>query len=308
MNPSSQPWKSGPFSAGVATPPRAGDQADDLRRMVRERPRRAQVIAVTSGKGGVGKTNLAVNLAIAAAGLGRRVVLIDVDLGLANVDVVLNVNSRYNLSHVITGKKDILEILTPAPGGIEIAPGATGIERLANLNEEERAHLVGSLAKLEGRADLVIIDTGAGISKNVMGFTAAADKVVVVTTPDPTAVIDAYATIKMVLREERRGDVHLIVNQASGRAEGERIAQGVQEVVRKFLNAYVEYAGYVVADPAVVQAVRRKRPFLLASPNAPASLCVMGIARVLFESAGRGTEPEKRAGFFERLKQAFGGS
>ncbi len=296
-------WREG----GPAATVRAADQAEDLRRLVRERPKRAQVVTVTSGKGGVGKTNLAVNLAIAAAALGKRVVLMDVDLGLANVDVVLNVNSRFNLSHVISGKKDILEILTPAPGNIEIVPGATGIERLANLDEAERANLLEGIAKLAGRADLVFVDTGAGISRNVMGFATAADRVVVVTTPDPTAVIDAYATVKMILREESRGEVHLVVNMAGTRAEGDRIANGVVEVTRKFLNSYLDYAGFVLADPAVVQAVRKKRPFLLEYPQAPASRCVVALAGTLF-GEGRRQEPgdgPARPGFFERVKNLF---
>lgn len=305
MNARIQTWKTATAATGLASPLLAEDQAEDLRRLVRERPRRAQIVTVTSGKGGVGKTNLAVNLAIACAALGKRVVVIDVDLGLANVDVVLNVNSRFNLSHVISGKRDILEILTPAPGNIEIVPGATGVERMANLDAGERANLVGSLDKLSGKADLVIVDTGAGISRNVIGFTAAADQVLVVTTPDPTAVIDAYATIKMVLREEHRGDLRLVVNQASTRAEGDRVAQGIQEVVRKFLNAYVDYAGHVLADPMVVQSVRRKRPFLLEYPTGPASLCVQSVARSLLALDAR-VSSGPRLGFLERLKAAFG--
>jgi flagellar biosynthesis protein FlhG len=200
-----------PAAAAAALPGR--DQADALRSMGRVRPKHARVLAVTSGKGGVGKTNVSVNLAIAIAQLGKKVVLVDLDLGLANADILLDVTPRYNLSQVLVGRKTIEEIAIPAMGGIRLVPGASGVERLANLSDVERETLLASFEALHRDADYVLFDTGAGISKNTTAFLAAADEVVVVTMPEPTAIVDAYAVIKMISREPDHGDLFVLLNQ-----------------------------------------------------------------------------------------------
>ncbi len=291
--------------AVVAEEP-APDQAEGLRRLAAARARHARVVAVTSGKGGVGKTNVAVNLAIGIARLGKRVVLVDLDLGLANADILLDLTPRYNLSQVLAGRKTVEEIALPAAGGIRLVPGASGVERLANLSDAERGVLLEAFESLHRGADYVIFDTGAGISRNTTAFLAAADDIIVVTVPEPTAVVDAYAVIKMVGREPDHGDIFVLINQVSGREEAERFANGIAVTANRLLNVYVERLGYIVADPRVGQAVRQRSPFVVSHPGSAASACVRSLAERFVRGAGRPRVSE-RPSFVRRLLSAFVG-
>jgi len=282
------------------------DQAEGLREFVRARQRPARVVAVTSGKGGVGKTNVSVNLAIALAQARKSVVLVDLDLGLANADILLDMTPRYNLSHVISGHKSIEETLAPAVGGIRVVPGASGVERLANLSDTERASLLVGLDALHRQADFILFDTGAGISKNTTAFLSAADDIVVVTVPEPTAVVDAYAVIKMISKEADHGDMLLLMNQTSSPQEAERFANGIVVTANKLLNAYVEKLGYVLSDPRVPAAVRQRRPVLLAYPTSPASECIRSIARRIVSARGEEASSD-RPGYIRRLWSALAG-
>jgi flagellar biosynthesis protein FlhG len=281
------------------------DQATQLRSLVRQR-RRASVIAVTSGKGGVGKSNVAVNLAIQLASAGKQVVLLDADLGLANADVLCNVELPLNLSHVIARKKELHEVMVAAPGGFHLIGGASGLARMADLSDDDRQRLVTALAELEQQADVILIDTGAGISPNVLSFTRAADHVLVVTTPEPTAITDAYAVVKVLSRQdgsalpeilERR--VSLLVNQARGAKEAKVVYGRIAQVAKQFLGVSVLDAGYLLSDQAVPQAVRRRMPFVLGSPRCPASQCVAQLAMRLEQGVGTGAQDQ--AGFFNRM-------
>jgi flagellar biosynthesis protein FlhG len=171
------------------------DQATSLREMARRTVPRAQTIAITSGKGGVGKTNLSVNLSAVLAAMKRRVVLIDADLGLANADILCNVQPRFNLAHVVAGQRRLAEVMMPVPGGFSLIPGASGLAKMADLAETDRRRIVTDLDSVAENADVLIIDTGAGIGRNVLSFTSSADHVVIVTTPEPTAITDAYAVL-----------------------------------------------------------------------------------------------------------------
>jgi flagellar biosynthesis protein FlhG len=290
----------------TAEPAPGRDQADALRRMAQVRPRHARVIAVTSGKGGVGKTNVAVNLAISVAARGKKVVLVDLDLGLANADILLDLTPRYNLAQVLVGRKTVDEVTIPAMGGIKVVPGASGVERLANLSDVERETLLSTFDALHRDADYIFFDTGAGISKNTTAFLAAADDIIVVTIPEPTAVVDAYAVIKMLSREPDHGDLFILLNQVTGRAEAEKFASGIAVTANKLLNAYVDKLGYVVSDPRVGQAVRQRRPFTLAYPGCPAAQCLRSIAERVALSTGRSAVTE-RPGFMRRLFSVFSG-
>src|SRR5205814_7227981 len=174
---------------------------------------RASVIAITSGKGGVGKSNIAVNLAIKLAEAGKHVVLLDADLGLANADVLCNIEVPFNLAHVIGRKKELKEVMVRAPGGFHLIGGASGLARMADLTDFDRQRLVDALGELEQQCDIILIDTGAGISPNVLSFTRAADHVLVVTTPEPTAITDAYAVVKVISRDGCERRLSLLVNQ-----------------------------------------------------------------------------------------------
>lgn len=285
---------------------RVADQAEGLRNLARSRTTDARVVAVTSGKGGVGKTNISVNLALALSQLGKKVVLIDLDLGLANADILLDVTPRYNLSNVISGRRTIEEVLIPAAGGILVVPGASGVERLANLNELERMTLLRSFETLHQIADIIIFDTGAGISRNTTSFLSAADDIIVVTMPEPTAIVDAYAVIKMLAAEPDHGDLFILMNLTSSRQEAERFANGIAVTANKLMNAYVEKLGYVLTDPRVPAAVRQRRPFLHAYPSSPASVCIRAIAKKLAYARG-GNTPDERPGFVRRLFSAWKG-
>lgn len=280
------------------------DQAEGLRRLVKQSGRAARVLAVTSGKGGVGKTNVSINLAIALAAMKKRVIIVDLDLGLANCDIILDLMPRYNLSHVIAGKKTLDDVILQAPGGIQMVPGASGVGKLADMAEAERNALLVTLSQLQERADYIIFDTGAGISRNTISFLAAADEVLLVTIPEPTAIIDAYAVVKMLSKEEDCGDIRLILNMARGLAETERISNGIIETANKILNVYVNKLGYIVADDAVPASVRKKRPFSILYPHSAAVQCVRRIAENICRSHKENVDVE-RPGFIRRLLSVF---
>jgi flagellar biosynthesis protein FlhG len=266
--------------------------------------RRARIIAVTSGKGGVGKTCVTVNLAIALADLGHRVIVIDLDLGLANVDVVADVRSRYNLYHVLTGRKALREVAVPGPGGIVIVPGASGIAQLADLAEGRRRDLIARFAELEDLADFILIDTAAGIGRNVIAFAQAADEVLVVTTPEPAAVTDAYAIVKTICRSPEHGELNLLVNMAAHAVQGRRVARRITSVAKQFLSVYIEEVGCVLVDEHVREAVARRQPFVLAFPKAPASADIHRVATHFGRQASRVSRPR---GFFAKLAAALTG-
>src|SRR6266513_2764157 len=233
------------------------DQAASLRTMMGQRAS-ANVIAVTSGKGGVGKSNVAVNLAIKFASAGKTVVLLDADLGLANADVLCNIDLPCNLSHVIARKKELRDVMVRAPGGFHLIGGASGLARMADLTDFDRQRLVDALGELEQQCDIILVDTGAGISPNVLSFTRAADHVMVVTTPEPTAITDAYAMVKVLSRDSAERRVSLLVNQAQSAAEAKAVHDRIAHVAKQFLKVSVLEAGYVLADEQVPLAVRRR--------------------------------------------------
>jgi flagellar biosynthesis protein FlhG len=298
------------MSARIATPEtklpvvRAVDQAAQLRSLVtgaRQRPR-ATVIAITSGKGGVGKSNVAVNLAIKLTMAGKNVVLLDADLGLANADVLCNVDLPFNLSHVIARKKELREVLFKAPGGFRMIGGASGLAKMADLTDADRQRLVDALVELEQSCDIILIDTGAGISPNVLAFTRAADQVLVVTTPEPTAITDAYAVIKVVTRDGLSRPVSLLVNQAQSVHEGRVVHERIAKVAKQFLGVNVLSAGHVMADTAVSNAVRQRTPFVIASPRSAASQCITQLAMRLESGVPLDLDG---GGFFNRMGRWF---
>jgi len=277
------------------------DQASRLRELVRQ-ARNTRTIAVVSGKGGVGKTNIALNLSILLSAAGNRVALVDADLALANLDVLLNVTVRANLSHVIAGTRTLEEILVDLPCGVQLVPGASGLAGMADLTEFQRARLMSDLLDLEGDNDVIIIDCGAGIGVDALYFAAASDNLLVVTTPEPTAVTDSYAVIKVLVGRKYAGHMSLLVNLAASRTEARVTQQRIANVARQFLDTTVYDAGYMLTDGKVREAVHRREPFVLAFPRCPASRSLAALAAKL--CAG-GALASRREGFFRRVANWF---
>lgn len=270
---------------------------------------RCRVLAVTSGKGGVGKTNVAVNLAIALSRKGLRVLLMDADLGLANVDVILGMIPQYNLMHVLQGLKTLPEIVIDGPEKLKlIAAGSGGIQDLANLNEIQREDLLQGLAEIQNESDVVVIDTGAGLHRNVLAFALAADEAIIVTTPEPTAMMDAYGMIKVIHLERKDPLIRLIVNMAGSAAEAEEAGKKLVLLAKRFLDLDVEYVGYIPRDMAMVRAVKEQRPVLMSQPTSPAAQSLLRLAESLWLAGPRPETEKKQMGqFFRRVTQLFGG-
>ena len=244
-------------------------------------PRIAQTLAITSGKGGVGKTTISVNLAVQLARMGRRVVLLDADLGTANADVICNLHAPATLAHVVAGTRDLDEVVVDAPGGFKLIPGASGLANMANLDAHERDRLAAQMRRLESSCDVLLIDTGAGVGPNVLSFCAAAERLLVVTTPEPTSITDAYAVIKTIHHQTLHPDIRLLVNQVKDEAEARAVFARIAGVCDRFLGLSPSYAGHVLRDAQVPQAVRKRRPFVLEAPRSKASECVLTLAHRL---------------------------
>lgn len=244
-------------------------------------PRAMRVIAVTSGKGGVGKTNLTLNLSLALQDLGLSTIILDADLGLANIDVILGATPKYSLYDVINGEKTITQILTTTNYGLKLIAGGSGIEELANLGGWQLQSFVECLDDLEGEADILLIDTGAGITRNVMSFLLAADEIILLTTPEPTSLTDAYSLLKVLCGYRMDKTVKLVVNKVTTEREGLLAAKKLQLVSEHFLKFRLEYIGHIVRDPWLVKAVMLQQPLLVCQPNAAASLCVSQLAAKL---------------------------
>ena len=279
------------------------DQAQALRGMVADQlpasPTRAsaQTVAITSGKGGVGKTTVAVNLAVQLAGLGQRVVLLDADLGTANADVLCNIVPTRTLAHVVAGRHSLGQTIVEAPGGFRLIPGASGLAQMADLSSWERTRLLEQMQQLEAEADLVLIDTGAGVSPNVLSFLFAAHEVLVVTSPEPTAITDAYALIKTAAHEMSNPRITVLVNMVHDQMEGRLVYGRIASVCSRFLNLTPRYAGYLVRDSRIPMSVRRRRPYVLDHPTSLTSQSLHLLARHL----GRLDMDSPRQGWVKRM-------
>lgn len=283
------------------------DQAQGLRKLVEEKQlstTKPKIISISSGKGGVGKTNIAINLGIVFSMMGKKVIVMDGDLGLANVNVVLGIIPKYNIYHVVKGQKTLKEIIISTEYGIDIIAGASGFSQLTNLSEQERKKFIEELKELS-YADIVIIDTSAGISSNVISFILASHEAIIVTTPEPTAITDAYGILKAISIEamDYWPNIKLIVNMVRNKNEGQKIANRIVSIAGQFLSLKIESLGYILEDPLVEQAVRKQKPFVIEYPNSQASLYLKHIATRLEKAPIK----EDQGGFSKLIKMFLGG-
>jgi len=273
-----------------------------LQQMMSESGNRARVIAIASGKGGVGKTNIAVNLSLCMAAANKKVFLIDGDLGLGNLDVIMNIDSRYDLSDVIFGDKKLDEITVVGPCGVEVITGGSGVADMADMGQFQRSRLINELDDLQNNCDLMLIDTAAGINQSVVGFCLAADDVLVVTTPEPTAMTDAYAMIKVLCSRQYEGRISLVVNMANSLAEGKKVYRQLAEVARRFLDVVVYEAGAICHDDKLAASVRMRKPVVLEFPGARVTSSLVAMAARLSKSSAARISGD---GFFKKVVNWF---
>jgi len=268
------------------------DQAQQLRNIVKQTQttpnKTARVITVTSGKGGVGKSNTTVNLAVELSRMGKKVIIFDADFGLANVEVMFGALPKYNLSDLIFKGKTIQEIITDGPEGIGFISGGSGIVGLSNLNRNQIAFLIHNLSYLEHMADVIIIDTGAGISDAVLEFALASPEVIVITTPEPSSLTDSYSLLKALYRSpkfDRNSNIRVLANKVNSVEDGEQVYHKLSSVVTKFLGGSLDYLGIIPADTAIDKSIRQQKPVTITYPNSESSKAY----RVVAENIINGT-------------------
>lgn len=262
------------------------DQAESLRKKAKERQNQMErqdervnyvegnpvlVLAITSGKGGVGKTNICANLGIALARLGKRVLIFDTDLGLANIDILLGLNPEFNISHVFTGEKRLEEVIVDGPEGLQILPASSGIEEVTALSEAARMDLLAQFENMDRQIDIMLLDTGAGIGSNVMYFNVSAQHILIVTTAEPTAITDAYAMMKILSTKYQEKRFQLLVNMIADEKEALGVYRHLSQVANRFLDISINFFGYIPRDPHIPASVKQQKAVLDAYPNAPSS-------------------------------------
>lgn len=286
------------------------DQAQNLRNIIKKnqtQPRPlARVITVTSGKGGVGKSNVSINLAIQLAKLGQRVIILDADFGLANIEIMFGTVPKHNLCDLIYQGKNITEIITQGPAGVGFISGGSGIAGLSNLNREYLTYIIQNLAKLDSIADTIIIDTGAGISDAVLEFLVASGEIILVTTPEPTSITDSYSLLKALNRHPRFSKdmttIKVLANRVDHIEEGKGLYQKLNAVVARYLKIPISYLGAIPHDPLLSKAVMQQMPVSLANENAKSTKAFYDITQILVNKAGE-QETKKRgmAAFFTHI-------
>jgi flagellar biosynthesis protein FlhG len=259
------------------------DQAQSLRDRVRAPGAPLRVIAVTSGKGGVGKTHVAANLAVLAAKAGRRVLLVDADLGLANADIVLGICPTRHLGHLLDGSASAEEVLTEGPHGIRVLGASSGIQELTRLSDEQKLRLVSAFDPLDEKFDLVLVDCGAGIGDNVIFFAGAAQEALLVVSPEPTSLSDAYATVKVLSQQAGVPQFSVIANQAAD-FQGRDVFRRLTQVTERFLSARLSYLGHVPRDENLQRALQVQQPVVDLYPRAPSSRALATLAETLLAS------------------------
>ena len=252
------------------------DQASGLRRMKQSK---IKVIAVTGGKGGVGKTNVSLNMAIAMAQQGKRVLVLDADLGLANVDVMLGLRVRKNLSNVLDGTADLRDILVEGPAGIQIVPATSGTRTMVELTEREHASLIQAFSELQGDFDVLIVDTAAGIGNTVVSFARASQDVIVVVCDEPTSITDAYALMKVLSRDQGVFKFKVVANMVRNLRDGQVLFNKLTKVTDRFLDVAIELSAIIPFDENLRQAVRKQKAMVVAHPKSPASLAIKALAK-----------------------------
>jgi flagellar biosynthesis protein FlhG len=281
------------------------DQAEALRSLMQSRDtvnasRQTRVVTVTSGKGGVGKSNFSLNFALSLQKLGKRVLVFDADIGMANIDVLMGTSAPYNLVHLLRREKAIWEIVHEGPLGLHFIAGGSGFKDLLHLSDRELDYFGEQIDKLHGHYDLILFDTGAGLTKETVRFITAAQETVVVTTPEPTSITDAYALIKMVRSMNHDVDFRLVVNRAADNREGRQTADKISLVARQFLSLHLPLLGIILDDAHVPKAVKRQVPFTIAYPGGSAARAVEEIARAFISTPTAGRTGGIR-GFLERM-------
>lgn len=280
------------------------DQAQRLREEVRSHPpnpnNTTKVIAVTSGKGGVGKSNFSLNFAIGVAELGKKVVILDADFGLANLDILMGVSPKYNLYEMVEQRLSVWEIIEHGPGGIEYIAGYSDFSKLSMIDEFKMNYLFEQLKRLDGYADYVLIDTGAGLTREALQFLLAADEIFLVMTPEPTSITDGYTIIKMLHAKNPYIRAKLIVNRATSIQEGKSTAERIYTVAKRFLNVDITCIGYICEDQNMSKSVKMQEPLLLAFPKTTAAVNIREIARK-YVHPDRVEESNGMRGFLQKM-------
>ncbi|MDF2589403.1 MAG: hypothetical protein K0S41_3244 [Anaerocolumna sp.] len=283
------------------------DQAEQLRNIIKQQSlnyKFARVITVTSGKGGVGKSNLSVNLAIQLSKLGKRVIVLDADFGLANVEVMLGIRPQYNLADLIFRGKSLQDIITDGPERIGFISGGSGIQELTNLTKDQIIFLTQKLYELDELADVIIIDTGAGINDSVLEFVTASSEVLLVATPEPTSLTDAYALLKTLNRKAEfiaeNTSIKIVANRVESVDEANQLFNKLNVVVNKFLSIKIDFLGAIPQDSNVSKAVIQQKPYSLLYPNSPSSKAVSELANRLCENT-----PKKANSIGSGIAQLF---